>query len=109
MFITNAKITSTMLGVEDHGIMSFALTMSMGATGQSFGGYALDGKGGEIGHAKSILAIRKVLETVGVEKWEDLKGQLCRIKKDSEWSGPIKEIGHIIDNKWFSLEEHFGA
>jgi hypothetical protein len=109
MYISNAKISSTMLGVEDHGIMTFSLMMDMGGTGQGFGGYALDGKSGTIGHAKSITAIRKILETVGVDKWENLKGQLCRIKKDSEWNGPIKSIGHIIEDRWFSLEDHFAS
>lgn len=109
MFITNAKISSTMLGIEDHGIMTFSLMMDMGGTGQGFGGYALDGNSGGKGHAKSILAVRKLLETVGVMRWEELKGQLVRIKKDSEWNGPIKAIGHIIDDKWFSLEEFFNG
>lgn len=107
MYISNAKISSTMLGIEDHGIMTFSIMMDMGGSGQGFGGYTLDGKSGTIGHPKSILAIRKILEVVGVEKWEDLKGKYCRIKKDSEWNGPIKAIGNIIKDDWFSLEEFF--
>ena len=104
-FITNAKISSTMLGIEDHGIMTFSLSMSFDSCGQGFGGYALDGKAGKIGHAKSILAIRKILETVGVNKWEDLEGQLVRIKKDSEYNGPIRAIGHIMEDNWFDIQQ----
>ena len=105
MYVTNAKISSTMLGIEDHGIMTFSLMMDMGGTGQGFGGYALDGKAGQTGHSKSIQCIRKILETVDVMRWEDLQGKLVRIRKDSEWNGPIKAIGHIIEDKWFDIEE----
>lgn len=108
MYVTNAKISSTMLGIEDHGIMTFSMMMDMGGTGQGFGGYSLDGRAGEVGHSKSIQCIRKILETVGVMKWEDLNGKLVRIRKDSEWNGPIKAIGHIIDDKWFDLQEFWG-
>lgn len=107
MYITNAEISSTMLGIEDHGIMTFSLSMKWGACGQSFGGYCLDGKGGEIGHEKSILCLRRIIETVGVEKWEDLKGKLVRIKKESEFSGSIQEIGNILDEKWFNVGDFF--
>lgn len=108
MEIINAQITSTMLGIEDHGIMTFSLGVKWQGCGQSFGGYTLDGKGGEIGHAKSIIAIRRVIETVGVEKWEDIKGKYVRLKKVDNF-GPIIAIGNIIDDKWFSLEEFFGG
>ena len=102
-FVTNARIRSTMLGIEDHGIMTFFLNLEWSGAGQGFGGYALDGKSGEIGHAKSIICLRRILETVGVEKWEDLKGQLIRIKKDDEW-GTIKTIGRILEDKWFDID-----
>lgn len=105
MYITNAKISSTMLGIEDHGIMTFSLGMTMDGCGQGFGGYALDGKAGKVGHSKSIQAIRKILETVDVMKWEDLEGKLVRIRKDSEFSGPIRAIGHIIEDRWFDIAE----
>jgi len=111
MHITNAKISNTMLGIEDHGIMTFSLTMMFDGCGQGFGGYCLDGGGGKTGHAKSIIAIRRILETVGVDKWEDLKDKLVRIKKESSnpsvYGGSLDEIGHIMDDKWFNVKEFF--
>lgn len=103
-FVTNARIRSTMLGIEDHGIMTFFLNLEWSGAGQGFGGYCLDGKSGTVGHSKSIISIRRILEVVGVEKWEDLKGKLVRIRKDDEW-GQIKAIGHIIDDRWFDIEQ----
>lgn len=107
MYITNAKISNTMLGIEDHGILTFSLSMTWGSAGQGFGGYALDQGAGEKSSGKCMLSIRKVLETVGVEKWEDLKGQLVRIRKSNEFTGSIDAIGHIIDDKWFNIKEYF--
>ena len=103
----NAKIDGTHLGLEDHGIMTFFLYMDYGGSGQGFGGYSLDGKSGTIGHGKSILAIRRILEVIGVTKWEDLKGKYCRVRRGERWNGTIKAIGHIVEDKWFDIEEHF--
>ncbi len=95
MYIVNGKIHSTMLGIEDHGIMTFFINIDF------------DGGGGTKGDSRSILCIRKILQTVDVMKWEDLEGKYVRIKKEKEYGGPIKAIGHIIEDKWFDIEEHW--
>ena len=107
MYEVNGKIHSTMLGIEDHGIMTFFINVDFDGGGQGFGGYALDGKAGKVGHSKSIQAIRQILQTVDVMKWEDLKGKYVRIRKEKEYGGPIKAIGHIMENRWFDIEEFF--
>lgn len=67
--LKNAKIESTMLGFEAHGIFTYYLNLDYGdASGQAFGGFAL---GGDYGSE----TIKKILETVGIEKWEDLRGR----------------------------------
>lgn len=70
----NAKIKSTMLGYEDHGILTCFLMLEQDGSGQGFGGYRLDAP-----HNKpSIFTdfwIKKILWVVGVDKWEDLKGK----------------------------------
>ena len=106
MYEVNGKIHSTMLGIEDHGIMTFFINIDFDGHGQGFGGYALDGRSGTQGHSKSITCIRKILQTVDVMKWEDLEGKYVRIRKDKEYGGgPIKAIGHIMEDKWFDIEE----
>jgi hypothetical protein len=109
MYEANGKIHSTMLGIEDHGIMTFFVNIDFGGSGQGFGGYALDGKAGQVGHSKSIQAIRKILQTVDVTQWEDLKGKYVRVRKDKEYGGTIKAIGHIIEDKWFDIGEFWKA
>lgn len=89
--IRNAKIVGTMLGFEDHGIMTCMIDTRSGSLGQGFGGYCLGGKWG-------IEFIKALLKTLDVETWEQLKGTHCRLEADN---GKIYRIGHIIENKWF--------
>jgi hypothetical protein len=109
MQVINAKITGTTLGFESHGIMTFFIQCEFNdCESQGFGGYRLDepfkNKDGWKGHAFGIALIRKIIETVGVEKWEDLKGKFIKIKKDG-WQSPIEEISHITKNNWFNVKD----
>jgi hypothetical protein len=63
-----AKITGTMLGIEDHGILTGQLTVDYGGAGQSVGGYNLD-------VVPAGNYIRRTLEACGVDSWEKLKGR----------------------------------
>ena len=110
MEIRNAKITSTMFGREDHGIMTFMIFVEFGACGCGLGGYAIDQydrpSKSRMFSAKGLEAISKILETVGVEKWEDLPGKYIRIKENGLGS-TIDEIGNLMEEKWFNLREFF--
>lgn len=57
--------------------------------------------------AESMEAISKVLEVVGVDKWEDLPGKYIRFE-DNGWGSKVTKIGNIIEEKWLNLEELFG-
>lgn len=102
----NAKITSTALGPESHGIFSAYLHLDYGGAGQAFGGYALDSwdeaKKERIGTAYGAEFVRRVLATVGVEKWESLTGKHIRVKRTFE---KVHAIGHIIEDRWFEPEK----
>ena len=109
--IKNAKIKSTQLGREDHGIMTFMIFIEISGGGcWGVGGYALDGYDKNLQqrvfHAKSMEAISKILEVVGVDSWEDLPGKYIRVK-DQGWGSTIDEIGNLMENKWFNLREFF--
>jgi hypothetical protein len=105
----NAKIESTMLGYEDHGIMTCFLHLRQGSSCQGFGGYGLDDappkdkRGNRHGDRQpNKLAgfwIKRILETVGVDNWEDLPGKFIRV--DGEEFGDIFGIGNITEDKWF--------
>lgn len=91
----NALITSIHLGYEDHGILTCWLHLSQEGAGQRFGGCSLK--------ENASFWIKRILNTVGVDKWEDLKHKYIRVK--GEPHGDIFGIGHITDNKWFFPKE----
>lgn len=111
--IKNAKITSTMLGREDHGIMTFMIFVEFDkCVSCGIGGYALDYYDRtletRVCNPKSMEAITKILDVVGVYKWEDLEGSYICIK-DNGWGSTIDEIGNLMGDKWFNLREFFAA
>ena len=110
--IKNAQIESTMLGREDHGIMTFMIFVKFDkCVACGVGGYALDGYDKNLQQrvfcANGMEAVSKILDVVGVDKWEDLPGKYIRIK-DNGWGSTIDEIGNLMEDKWFNLREFFG-
>lgn len=101
--VQNAKITSTSLGVEDHGIFTAWLTLDYGGGGQSFGGFALDtwdeARKKRIGSAYGMEFIARILETLEVATWEKLPGTVCRVRAQHT---SVEEIGHFLKDKWFN-------
>ena len=105
----NAIIERTMLGYEDHGILTCFLYLVQTGSGQGFGGYVLDDipkkneRGDRVGDRRSSILcgfwIKRILEVVGVDKWEALVGKHIRV--DGTNFGTITGIGHIIEDKWF--------
>ncbi len=103
---SNARIKSTMLGVEDHGILTFFIHLEWAGACQGLGGYGLDYQKSRddetrVGNGCALIAIRKILEVVGVRRWEDLPGQLVRIKEGHDHK---LIIGNIIEDVWFDLD-----
>lgn len=108
--IRNARITSTMLGREDHGIMTFMLYIDAGDFSCGVGGFCLDEFSTDsqtrVFRAKSMKAISEILNVVGVDKWEDLPGKYIRFE-DNGWGSTVTKIGNIIDDKWFDMKNFF--
>lgn len=90
----NARIESTFLGREDHGIPTCFVRLKFERGTQTFGGYDLRAHGYDF--------IDRILVAVGVEKWEDLRGQMVRIKAEHV---KVHAIGHIIEDRWFCPAE----
>jgi hypothetical protein len=96
--IKNAKIESTGLGyVGGCNVPTAYLNLVFPPGGQGFGGYCLKS------HAMHDF-VMGVLEVVGVDTWEELKGKYIRI--DSDWS-KIYAIGNIIEDKWYNPSVEF--
>lgn len=103
--VKNAKITGTMLGYEDHGILSCFLYLQYEHSNQGFGGHSLDKPmfiDGKFSHregtAYGMIYIGRILNIVGVNKWEDLKGQYIRVMASNS---KVHKIGHYLKDVWF--------
>ena len=110
--IKNALITNVDLSMADHGCLTLAMTLEGGGWGVVYGGYCL-GKGylGADddffdGSAAGMEYLMRIMDTVGVERFQDLRGKYVRVATKG-WGDPIKIIGNIIKDKWFDAETFF--
>lgn len=73
-----AKIVSTFLGREDHGIFTAYLSLQMLGSGVNIGGYSLDTYDEDlnrrIGTAFGLDQVIRIIETVGADSWEKVAG-----------------------------------
>jgi len=108
--IKNAKIKSTMLGYEDHGIFTCSLWLDYGGSSQCFGGYGFDFYDKELkmrtGTAYGLNFIIGILKTLEIRKWEDLIGQNIRVEAEDN---SVIRIGHFLKNIWFDPKEVKGS
>lgn len=110
--IENALITNVDLSMADHGCLTLAMTLEGSGWGVVYGGYCL-GKGylGADddffdGSAAGMEYLMRIMDTVGVEKFQDIKGKYVRVATKG-WGDSVKIIGNIINDKWFDTETFF--
>lgn len=58
------------------------------------------------GSAAGMEYLIRIMDTVGVEKFQDLKGKYIRVATKG-WGDTVKIIGNIIKDKWFDAETFF--
>lgn len=110
MEILNAKIKDVSISMADYGCLTFWLYLKLPGGCCGYGGYSIGYGylGSEEFEAtdKGLTAMMHIMDTIGVEKWEDLVGKYCRVKSDG-WGNSISIIGNIMEDKWFDIKEHF--
>lgn len=108
--IQNAIITGVTISMADHGCLTFGLILRSEGWGCTYGGYCIGhgylGADHFDGSAKGLEAMMRIMDTVGVERWEDLEGKYIRVEIKN-WGDSISKIGHITKNKWFDIKEFF--
>lgn len=112
-----ATITHTLLGAEDHGILTSYIHCEGDGWGVGVGGYSLDTPvkvDGKHSHreptAYGLDQIVAMYSTVGVSSWEKVVGREVLVLFDTEhsWGGTAKGIAHISDEtKVLILSDHF--
>lgn len=113
MEIENAKITNVSLTMADYCSLVFEITVEGAGWGCNIGGYKI--ASGMLGakpkdfkaeNGAGLVALMRIMDVVGVDRWEDLEGKYCRIKTEG-WGGTIHCIGNILKDKWFDIKEFF--
>lgn len=112
--IENAKITSVSITMADHGCLCYRIMLEGDVWGCAFGGYTIGH--GRLGAKDSefkaetgngIVAMMRIMNVVGVSKWEDLEGQFVRVAMPDDWGISIPIIGNILSDKWFDQKKFF--
>lgn len=110
--LLNAEVANVSLNMKDHGCLTLSITLKGAGWGVVYGGYCL-GKGylGADddffkGSAEGMEAIMRIMDVVGVESLEDMKGKYVRIANKGLGSS-VKIIGNVISDKWFDYESFF--
>lgn len=110
--IENALIESVDLSMADHGCLTLAMTLKGSGWGVVYGGYCLgNGYLGAddnffSGSASGMEYLMRIMDTVGVERFQNLKGKYIRVATKG-LSGTVKIIGNILEDKWFDAETFF--
>ena len=106
----NAKITNVSFSMADHGCITFWVFVEMAESSCGIGGYCIGhgyvGASEFDGCGKGIEAMTRIMDVVGVERWENLEGKYCRVESEG-WGGKIRKIGNILKDKWFDIDEFF--
>lgn len=102
----NAQIADVSLGIDDHCCLTFSIVLKGSGWGTCFGGYNLAFFNGTTfkGFEKGLEALARIMDVVGVSKWEDIKGHYVRVKQEDRL---VIGIGNIIKDKWFEPREFF--
>jgi len=113
MTIENAKITSVSLSMADHGCLTFMIYLEGSGWGVVYGGYCIGHGylGADDFRAESgsgLEAMMRIMDVVGVDKWENLVGKYVRVKTEG-WGGTVDIIGNIVEDKWFDIREFFAS
>ena len=117
MKILNAQITNVSLTMEGHGCLTFWLTLEGDGWGCGFGGYCIGH--GYLGASEFVAengdgleAMMRIMDVVGVSKWEDLKGKYLRVRlqlSENSWGGNVTTIGNLVKDKWFDIADFFAT
>ena len=110
--VENAKITKVDLSMADYGCLALSMTLEGAGWGVVYGGYCLGN--GYLGAKESDFRgsaagteyLMRIMDVVGVEKFQDLKGQYVRVASQG-WGSTIKIIGNLIQDQWFDAETFF--
>ena len=104
----NARIKDTKLGFIGNDILTFDLVLDIqGGGAVVVGGWAMaeydKNKQKIVGTAYGTSVIMRILQVVGVDTWEQLKGKYIRIK-DCHLDDRVTAIGNLMEEEWINFD-----
>ena len=108
--IENAKITEVDLSMADHGCLCAEIALEGDGWGCVYGGFKIGsgylGAKEFKGHKLGTEYIMRIMDTVGVSKYNHMVGKYIRVATLG-WGDTIKIIGNIVEDKWFDTGSFF--
>ena len=108
--LQNAEITSVDLSMADHCCLTLRMALDGGGWGCVYGGYSLGngfvGAKTFKGSAAGLEYIMRIMDVVGVDEFNELKGKYVRVATKG-WGSECKIIGNILKDKWFDPVSFF--
>ena len=102
--IQNAKITSVDLSMKDRGCLTLQLVLEGSGWGCVYGNACLGNGflGAKVfkGWEHCAVYLMKLMDTVGVDTFNDMLNKYVRVAFDEE--DRVKIIGNLIEDKWFT-------
>lgn len=110
--IENAQIENVDLSMADHGCFVIELHLHGDGWGCVYGGYCLGhgylGADKFDGSPQGIEYIERIMDVVGVERFNDMVGRYVRVAVKG-WGSEVKIIGNVLRDKWFDPESFFAG
>lgn len=108
--LENAEIGTVSLNMKEHGCLFLEIPVCGNGWGCVLGGYVL-GKGylgakSFSGSAAGTESIMRIMDVVGVDDLNKMKGEKIRVATRG-WGSRPTIIGNIIQDKWFDYESFF--
>lgn len=108
--IENAMIEDVDLSMADYGVFSLSLVLKGSGWGCVYGGYVIGsgylGADEFEGSAKGMESIMRIMDVVGVSKFNDMKGRIVRVAVKGLGSS-VKIIGNVLKDNWFDIDSFF--
>lgn len=108
--IENAQISRADLSMADYGVLTLEMPITGNYWGCVYGGRVIGqgylGANEFKGSSMGIEYIMRIMDIVGVEKFNEMSGKYIRVARTA-WGDPIKIIGNLIKDRWFDADRFF--
>ena len=108
--IENVQISRVDLSMADYCVLTLEMPITGNGWGCVYGGRVIGqgylGANEFKGSPMGIEYIMRIMDIVGVEKFNEMSGKYIRVARTG-WGDPIRIIGNLIKDRWFDADRFF--